>query len=51
MMRKATATLERVLEEQPFVKEDKVTVGKFASSNGMKLKEFVHWELGADTDA
>lgn len=42
---------ERVLEEQPFVKEDKVTVGKFAANNGMKLKEFVHWELGADTDA
>lgn len=37
---------QRVLLEQPFVKDDKVSVGKFAESQGMKIKEFVHWELG-----
>jgi elongation factor Ts len=37
---------ERVLTEQPFVKDDKVTVGKFAKQNGMTIKGFVHWELG-----
>ncbi len=39
---------ERVLCEQPFVKDDKVTVGKYAEQNGMKIKRFVHWELGQD---
>ena len=37
---------ERVLTEQPFVKENKLTVGKYAEQNGMKLVKFVHWELG-----
>jgi elongation factor Ts len=37
---------ERVLLEQPFVKENSVTVGKYAESKGMKVKKFVHWELG-----
>lgn len=37
---------ERVLTEQPFVKENKITVAKFAEQHGMKLKRFVHWELG-----
>jgi elongation factor Ts len=37
---------ERVLTEQPFVKENKLTVGKFAEQHGMKLVKFVHWELG-----
>lgn len=37
---------ESVLSEQPFVKDDKQTVGSFAESNGMKLIQFVHWELG-----
>lgn len=37
---------ERVLLEQPFVKEEKVTVGKFAKQNQMKIKQYVHWELG-----
>lgn len=37
---------ERVLTEQPFVKDDKQTVGKFAESHKMKLKGFTHWELG-----
>ena len=39
---------ERVLCEQPFVKDDKMTVGKYADQNGMKIKQFVHWELGKD---
>jgi elongation factor Ts len=37
---------ERVLLEQPFVKDDKKTVGKFAQENGMKILRFIHWELG-----
>jgi elongation factor Ts len=39
---------QRVLLEQPYVKEDKKTVGKFANENGMKIKQFVHWELGRE---
>lgn len=37
---------EKVLLEQPFVKDDKLTVGKYAESQGMKIKAFVHWVLG-----
>ena len=37
---------ERVLLEQPFVKDDKNSVGKFAESNGMKVTQFVRWDLG-----
>jgi len=37
---------EHVLSEQPFVKDDKQTVGKIAESGGMKLKKFVRWQLG-----
>jgi elongation factor Ts len=37
---------EVALLEQPFVKENSVTVGKHAESKGMKVKKFVHWELG-----
>ncbi len=36
---------ERCLAEQPFVKDDKQTVGKVAEAAGMKLVRFVHWEL------
>lgn len=39
---------ERVLTEQPFVKENKQTVGQYAQQNGMKLISFVHWELGKE---
>lgn len=39
---------ERVLLEQPFVKEQKMTVGQFAKENGMKISQFVHWELGRE---
>ncbi|MGM0485796.1 MAG: translation elongation factor Ts [Planctomycetota bacterium] len=38
---------ECVLCEQPFVKDDKMTVGKYAKQQGMTIKRFVHWELGA----
>ena len=37
---------ERVLLEQPFVKDDKKTVGKFAADAGMKIVRYIHWELG-----
>lgn len=37
-----------VLQEQPFVKDDKQTVGKFAKAGGMKLIRFVHWRLGKE---
>jgi elongation factor Ts len=37
---------EKVLLEQPFVKENSLSVGKYAESKGMKVKKFVHWELG-----
>ena len=37
---------EQVLLEQPFVKDDKKTVGKYAAEHGMKVLRFVHWELG-----
>ncbi len=37
---------EQVLCEQPFVKDDKLTVGKFAAQHQMKIQRFVHWELG-----
>ncbi len=39
---------ERVLTEQAFVKEPKMTVGNFAKENGMSIKQFVHWEMGAE---
>jgi len=37
---------EHVLAEQPFVKDDKQTVGKVAAAGGMKLKRFIRWQLG-----
>jgi elongation factor Ts len=37
---------EHVLSEQPFVKDDKQSVGKVAAAGGMKLKRFVRWQLG-----
>jgi len=39
---------EKVLLEQPFVKENTLSVGKYAESKGMKVKRFVHWELGKE---
>lgn len=37
---------ESVLLEQPFVKDDKQSVGQFAKSKGMNIKRYVHWVLG-----
>jgi elongation factor Ts len=37
---------ENVLAEQPFVKDDKQSVGKVAAGGGMKLKKFTRWQLG-----
>jgi elongation factor Ts len=37
---------EKVLLEQPFVKDDKLTVAKYADQHGMQLQRFVHWVLG-----
>lgn len=37
---------EKVLTEQPFVKDEQKTVGKVAQEGGLKLVKFVHWELG-----
>ncbi|MEX0792614.1 MAG: translation elongation factor Ts [Pirellulaceae bacterium] len=39
---------ETVLLEQPFVKDDKQTVGQYAKSKGMQVKRFIHWEIGDD---
>ena len=38
---------ERVLTSQEYVKaENKETVGEYANTTGLTLKQFVHWELG-----
>jgi elongation factor Ts len=37
---------EHVLSEQPFIKDDKQTVGKLADAGGMKLVRFIRWQLG-----
>ncbi len=37
-----------VLAEQPFVKDDKKTVGQVAKEAGLKLKRFIRWELGKE---
>ncbi|OHB75435.1 MAG: translation elongation factor Ts [Planctomycetes bacterium RBG_16_64_10] len=37
---------ERVLMEQPFVKDETMTVGKFAQLNGVTPVRFIHWQLG-----
>lgn len=39
---------ERVLTEQPFVKESSISVGQYASSKNLKLKSYIHWELGKE---
>ena len=39
---------EQVLLEQPFVKEQEMSVGKYAGEHGMEVKRFVHWELGRE---
>jgi elongation factor Ts len=42
---------ERVLLEQPFVKDDKKTVGQYAKENAMQVKHFVRWQMGKTTEA
>jgi elongation factor Ts len=37
-----------VLLEQPFVKDDKQTVGALAKKAGMQIKSFVRWHLGKE---
>jgi elongation factor Ts len=37
---------ERVLLEQPFVKDDKQTVGAYAKSQGIEIERFVCFVLG-----
>lgn len=39
---------ERCLNEQPYVKDDKQTVGKAAKAGGLKIVRFVHWEVGKE---
>jgi|SRR6185295_1307125 len=39
---------EKVLVEQPFVKDEKQTVGQLAKAAGMKVVRFVRWELGKE---
>ncbi len=39
---------ERCLNEQPFVKDDKQTVGQAANAGGLKIVRFVHWEVGKE---
>ena len=39
---------EKVLLEQPFVKENSISVGTYAEQKGMKVKKFIHWELGKE---
>ena len=42
---------EQVLTEQPFVKDDKQSVGKIAEAGGMKIKGFTMWKLGETSAA
>lgn len=37
---------EHVLSEQPFIRDDKQSVGKAAAAGGMKLVKFIRWQLG-----
>ncbi len=39
---------ERCLNEQPFVKDDKRTVGKVAQAGGIKIVRYVHWKIGEE---
>jgi elongation factor Ts len=37
---------EKVLLDQAFVKEQKLTVGAYAKQHGLTVNKYVHWELG-----
>jgi elongation factor Ts len=38
---------ETVLQEQPFVKDDKQTVGQYAKASGLNLLQFLHWKVSS----
>ena len=40
-----------VLSEQPYIHDDKQTVGKIAAAGGMKLVKFIRWQLGETSGA
>lgn len=40
---------EKVLLEQPFVKDDSQSVGQYAAAQGMQITRYVHWELGVNS--
>ncbi len=42
---------EKVLEEQPYIHDDKQTVGKVAKAGGMTIKGFTLWKLGETSAA
>jgi elongation factor Ts len=42
---------ERCLLEQAFVKDDKQTVGQYAKSNDMVVKNYWHWVIGEKSDS
>ena len=46
LMEGQSGSWRRVLLEQPFVKDDKQTVGAMAKAAGMTIKKYVAWELG-----
>ena len=39
---------QHVLLEQPYIKDDKQSIEKYAKSHGMKIVRYVHWELGVE---
>lgn len=41
---------ERCLLEQPFVKDDKQSVGDYAKAAGMKVKNYWHWIIGEKSE-
>jgi elongation factor Ts len=40
---------EKCLLDQPFVKDDKMSVSQFAKQHGMKVKSFTHWVMSQST--
>ncbi|MEM8864790.1 MAG: translation elongation factor Ts [Planctomycetota bacterium] len=42
---------EKVLVEQPYILDDKLTVGKVAKEGGMEIKGFTLWKVGETSDA
>jgi elongation factor Ts len=39
---------EKVLLEQPFIKDESLTVGKLAAAAKLEVVRFVRWRLGKD---